>query len=209
VANYGSNTTSVINASTNTVTATVPVGDWPFGVAVTPDGSKVCVVGVNFSVINTSTNIVTDAIDLGFDSSVLGQFIGGPAPVTNSTTATDPDCKEIKDYLPKYTNGVDLNIVNEVGNDILVVWTTADSKNSVFKANVLTGKKRTVTAPTGSFDEYIRVSYPQVGCPWYRVNQNTNDVHTELEPGYEYTVTYYWGSYGNGLTPINDSEAPV
>ena len=37
------NTVSVIDTATNTVIATIPVGSSPFGVAVTPDGSKVYV----------------------------------------------------------------------------------------------------------------------------------------------------------------------
>ena len=37
------NTVSVIDTATNTVTATVPVGSYPIGVAVTPDGTKVYV----------------------------------------------------------------------------------------------------------------------------------------------------------------------
>ena len=43
VTNNLSNTVSVINTATNTVTATIPVGANPFGVSVSPDGSKVYV----------------------------------------------------------------------------------------------------------------------------------------------------------------------
>ena len=43
VTNYGSNTVSVIDTATNTVTATVTVGTNPRGVAVSPDGKKVYV----------------------------------------------------------------------------------------------------------------------------------------------------------------------
>ncbi len=39
----GSNTVSVIDTATNNVTATVTVGSGPYGVAVTPDGTKVYV----------------------------------------------------------------------------------------------------------------------------------------------------------------------
>ena len=41
ITNNSDNSVSVIDTATNTVTATIPVGDGPFGVAVTPDGSKV------------------------------------------------------------------------------------------------------------------------------------------------------------------------
>ena len=43
ITNIGSNTTSVIDIANNNVTATVPVGTSPWGVAVSSDGSKVYV----------------------------------------------------------------------------------------------------------------------------------------------------------------------
>jgi YVTN family beta-propeller protein len=41
ISNSGSDTVSVIDTATNTVTTTIPVDDTPLGVAVTPDGSRV------------------------------------------------------------------------------------------------------------------------------------------------------------------------
>ena len=61
ITNMGSNTTSVIDIANNTVTATVPVGTSPWGVAVSPDGSKVYVAnnGSNdISVINTTDKLL-------------------------------------------------------------------------------------------------------------------------------------------------------
>ena len=46
VAGFNSNTVSVIDTATNTVTATVPVGGRPSGVAVTPDGAFVYVANL-------------------------------------------------------------------------------------------------------------------------------------------------------------------
>src|SRR5215470_12939312 len=43
ITNQRSNTVSVIDTATDTVSATIPVGLIPFGVAVSPDGSKVYV----------------------------------------------------------------------------------------------------------------------------------------------------------------------
>ncbi|WP_235283003.1 beta-propeller fold lactonase family protein [Methanosarcina sp. 1.H.T.1A.1] len=210
VANSDSNNVSVIDTTTNTVIATVPVGNNPFGVAVTPDGKKVYVANSgsnNVSVIDTTTNTVIATVPVGNNPRAFGQFIGGPVTSIDSTTIAGPGCKEIKDYLPIYTNSVNLNLINKVGNNILVEWTKAGSKEPIFKANVLNEQTRTVSAPTGSFDEYIRVSYPRGGCSWYRETQTTKG-YTQLESGHEYTVTYYWGSNGTGLTPIPDSEAP-
>ena len=59
VTNFSDNTVSVIDTATNTVVATVAVGNGPEGVAVTPDGDKGLrreqLTG-NVSVIHTATN---------------------------------------------------------------------------------------------------------------------------------------------------------
>ncbi len=69
VANFASNTVSVIDTASNTVTTTIPVETRPFGIAVNPDGSRVYVTnyGSNtVSVIDTATNAVTgSAITVG------------------------------------------------------------------------------------------------------------------------------------------------
>ncbi len=43
VANFGSNTVSVIDTATNKITASVPVGSYPSAIAISPNGSKVYV----------------------------------------------------------------------------------------------------------------------------------------------------------------------
>ena len=78
ISNPGSDTVSVLDTVTNTVTATIPVnagstgtclGNTPCnGVAVTPDGRKVYVGnrGLNsVSVINTATNTVIATVPVG------------------------------------------------------------------------------------------------------------------------------------------------
>jgi YVTN family beta-propeller protein len=69
IPNTGSNTVSVIDTATNTVTATIPVGSAPgSGVAVSPDSSKVYVTNAasnTVSVIDTATNTVTATIPVG------------------------------------------------------------------------------------------------------------------------------------------------
>ena len=53
----------MIDTATNTVVATVAVGNGPEGVAVTPDGTKVYVANAssaNVSVIKTATNTVVE-----------------------------------------------------------------------------------------------------------------------------------------------------
>ncbi|GAA2276814.1 hypothetical protein GCM10010430_73390 [Kitasatospora cystarginea] len=62
IANAGSNTVSVINAATDTVTTTIPVGLSPFAVAFSPGGTRAYVTNTNssnVSVIDTATDTVT------------------------------------------------------------------------------------------------------------------------------------------------------
>ncbi|MSY45465.1 MAG: YncE family protein, partial [Actinobacteria bacterium] len=40
VTDFNTDTVSVINTATNTVSATITVGDGPYGVVITPDGTK-------------------------------------------------------------------------------------------------------------------------------------------------------------------------
>ena len=68
ITNFGSTTVSVIDTATNTVTATIGGFDYPEGVAVSPDGTKVYVANEGnstVSVINTTTNKVTATVNVG------------------------------------------------------------------------------------------------------------------------------------------------
>ena len=79
MANSDSDAVSVIDTSTNNVTATVNVGSSPTGVAVNPDGTKVYVTNSDsddVSVIDTSTNNVTATVNVGNYPVAFGQFIG-------------------------------------------------------------------------------------------------------------------------------------
>ncbi len=70
ITNGQSNTVSVIDTATNTITATVPVGTVPVGVAVNPAGTKVYVANSgsrDVSVIDTATNTVTATVLVGND----------------------------------------------------------------------------------------------------------------------------------------------
>src|SRR5262245_16410651 len=61
VTNSTDNTVSVIDSSTNTVTATIPVGSTPRGIAVTPNSAVAYVANAlsnNVSVIDTASNTV-------------------------------------------------------------------------------------------------------------------------------------------------------
>jgi YVTN family beta-propeller protein len=68
VANFLSNTVTVIDASLNTVVATIPVGTEPAAIAITPDGGTAFVSNFfdnTVSVISTSTHTVTNRLSVG------------------------------------------------------------------------------------------------------------------------------------------------
>ncbi len=68
VPNLGSDDVSVINTTSKTVVATIPVGDGPIAVAANPSGSMVYIANQlagTVSVINTNNNIVVATITVG------------------------------------------------------------------------------------------------------------------------------------------------
>jgi YVTN family beta-propeller protein len=89
------NTVSVIDTATDAVTATVPVGTVPFGLAVTPAGTRVYVANNssnNVSVIDTATNTVIATVAVGANPAAFGVFIapGGSPPGTPPTITNGP-----------------------------------------------------------------------------------------------------------------------
>ena len=68
ISNYVSNSVSVIDTATNSVTATVPVGTCPSGVAVNPEGTEAYVANTmdsTVSVIDTAINNITATVPVG------------------------------------------------------------------------------------------------------------------------------------------------
>ncbi|MFD5430337.1 YncE family protein, partial [Streptomyces sp. NPDC127084] len=84
VTNFGSDSVSVIDTASNTVTATIPVSDAPVGVGVSPDGARVFVTNFgsdSVSVIDTASNTVTATIPVGNApyGVAVGVFVAIPA----------------------------------------------------------------------------------------------------------------------------------
>jgi len=93
VANRDNDNVSVIATATNTVIATIPVGSFPLGVAVTPDGRKVYVANSgsnNVFVIDTASNLVLAVVSVGIQPVAFGAFIRQPAPFAG--TPREPGC---------------------------------------------------------------------------------------------------------------------
>jgi YVTN family beta-propeller protein len=112
ITNSGDNTVSVIDTTTNTVIATVPVGRDPRGVAVTPDGTKVYVTNFDdntVSVIGTVTNTVFATIPVGEQPTGLAVTPDGSRVyVANSNTTASPWTLSVIDTATKAVSAVPL-----------------------------------------------------------------------------------------------------
>jgi YVTN family beta-propeller protein len=91
VSNISSANVSVISTATNTVIATIGVGNRPRGVAVTPDGTRVYVPNGNdntMSEILTASNTLASTFPVtgSNDPDSEGQFIVPAAPSTPTPT---------------------------------------------------------------------------------------------------------------------------
>jgi YVTN family beta-propeller protein len=127
ITNYYDGTVSVIDTATNDVTATVPVGKMPHGVAVNPDGKKVYVANRNsdtVSVIDTATNTVTNTVDVGNDPfGVAVSPDGKKVYVTNdesdAVSVIDTATNKVTDTVP-VGNGPIGVAVNPAGTKVYV-----------------------------------------------------------------------------------------
>ena len=95
VTNYNSNSVSIIDVPTKTVTATISCLD-PFGVSFSSDGTKVYVANKNSNtirVINTATNIISGTNSVGGNPVAFGNFISNhTAPVINTGSVSTLLC---------------------------------------------------------------------------------------------------------------------
>ncbi|MCA1683606.1 MAG: hypothetical protein LC708_00525, partial [Actinobacteria bacterium] len=100
VTNPDSDRVSVIDTATNTVVNTIPVGDRPVGVALTPDGARVYAVNVGdgtVSVISTASDTVVATVAMGGsphsvtvtpDGARAWVYGNGPARVIDTSSNT-------------------------------------------------------------------------------------------------------------------------
>src|SRR5229473_2967650 len=114
IVNTGSNSVSVIDTTSNTVVATVRVGALPFGVAITPDGTRAYVTNATdntLSVIDTASNTVVATVGVG----------AGPTAV-----AITPDGTRV--YV---TTGDAVSVIDATSNTVVAtVGVSEDYQNS-------------------------------------------------------------------------------
>jgi YVTN family beta-propeller protein len=192
VANLNSNTTSVINGTTNTVVENIPVGASPYDVAVNPNTNMIYVANYwtnDTSVIN------------GTDNTVVKNIPVGESP---QSVAVNPNTNMI--YVANYwtndtsvINGTDNTVVENipVGENPQSVAVNPNT-NMIYVANYGPDSISVINGTTNTVVENIPVG---IGPYDVAVNPNTNMV---------YTSTYFDKllSVINGTTntPIQDLD---
>jgi YVTN family beta-propeller protein len=156
-ANPNSNSVSVIDAATNTVTATIAVGSSPIGVAVSPAGNKVYVAngGSNtMSVIAAATNKVTATIPVG----------SAPEGV-----AVSPD-------------GTKVYVTNEVDNSVSVI----DTATNTVTATIAVGSQPfgVAVTPDGSKVYVTIIGFRFTGNTVSVIDTATNKVTARITVGF-------------------------
>ncbi len=182
ITNINSNTVSVINTENNNLTATVPVGINPLGVAVSPDGNKVYVTNANYdrkgtiSVIDTAVNKVTDTIDVGDKYSPCGIAVTPDGEklyvanrdinavsvidtATNTITATVAVGKWPMGVVAS-PDGTKVYVTNRYGNNVSVIDTATNKVIATVKAGI---------GPSG-------ITINQAGTKLYVANCESNTI---------------------------------
>ena len=176
ITSYYNNTVSVIDTATNKVTATVNVGSNPFGVAVSPDGTKAYVTngGSNtVSVIDTATNTVTATVNVGkWPYGIAVSPVGTRVYVANENsnnvsvidTATNKVTATV--HVGRYPSGV---AFSPDGTKVYVV-------NQDGTVSVIDTSTNTVTATVSVGSNPIGVAVSLDGTNVYVTNYDSNTV---------------------------------
>jgi gliding motility-associated-like protein len=203
--NSSSSNVVFVNTATHTQTGQVFVGFLPFGISVSPDGTKAYVSnsgGSSVSVINTSTNTVPTSITVG----------SGPRGIVYSPDGT-------KVYVANYGSST-ISVINTATNTVSATFSVGNNPTGIcispdgtklYTANtidntvsVVNTATNTVTAtiPTGSSTRCIAIS-PD-GTRVYVTNTNANTVSVINASTNTVIATITVGSSPLGVTVTPD-----
>jgi len=157
ITNSGSATVSVIDITTNKVTSTINVGQYPYGVAVNPDGTKVYVSkekSGTISVIDTAKNKVTATVRVGKNPwgvavNPMGTkvYVANEGSKTVSVIDTASNKVTATVYVGNYPCGVAVNpagtkvyVANSLDNTVSVIDASTNKAIATIKVgNLPTG----------------------------------------------------------------------
>ena len=207
ITNSGGTTVSVIDTSTNKITATVDIGSSPYGVAVNPAGTKVYVASDGsdtVSVIDTATNKITATVPIGSHPwGVAVNPAGTKVYVANEGSGTvsviDTATNKVTATVPvgNYPCGV---AVNPAGTKVYVVNTLDNTISVVDTAT----NKVTATVPVGNVPTGVAVN--PAGTKVYVTNEY--DVSVVDTATNKVTATVNVGSYPWGVA-VNPAGTKV
>lgn len=168
VTNRSDNTVSVIDAATNAVTATVPVGATPFLLKATPDGKHVYVTNSdssNVSVIDTATNNVVTTIPVGanpagivitpdgtkaYVANVNANTVSVIDIASNTVTATIPVSGKAPIGAAVTPDGKHVYVGNIVSATISVIDTTTNTETATISLAGITNPFAAAVTPDGT-----------------------------------------------------------
>jgi len=160
VTNAGSNTVSVIDSSTNTVTKTIPVGTDPVGVAFDSTHDKIYVTNENpnsqqgsISIIDTTTDIVTNTISdpsIKSPSAITFDSFNGNMYETNGLSTTisviNDTTNTVTNTIPIFAYPHDIAFDSKNGN---IYETSGSDCSSQCIISVINGTTNTVIKNIG------------------------------------------------------------
>jgi YVTN family beta-propeller protein len=207
IANRIGNTVSVVDTASNTVTATVPVGANPWGIAVNQAGTRVYTANQTantVSVINTGTNTVTATVPMG--NQPLGIAVNPAGTRVYVGNFSDDTVKVID------TSSNTVVATVAVGNGPIGIVVSPDGSR-VYVANspgnsvsVIDAGSNTVvaTVPVGSSPVGIAIN--PAGTKVYTGNSGTNNVSVIDTGSNTVTATIAGGTAPRGITITPDGN---
>jgi len=193
-ANYGSNNVSIVNLSTMAVAATIPVGNGPVAVLISPDQTKAFVANYNsntISEINLSTN------------TVIATLVVGTAP---DTLALDPS--------GSYLWVAGLNYISEVSLSSFTVVSTSSVTGQVTALGIAGAQNEWVYTTVSTDLSTFQVHDAAITTGTLTINSGTamptaNTLYVlgggggSLPPSYVKASAVVSSNFGNGIVVMS------
>ncbi len=194
ITNINANTVSVINTATNAIITSIAVGSTPWGISVSPNGSKAYVTNTGentVSVINTSTNKVTATITVqsnpsGIVCSPDGSKVYVNNKGSNTVSVIDAASNAVISTISVGTlpwgititpDGSKVYVADNAVNTVSVINTTTNTIESTI--NVGTGYCNGIVASPNGSKVYLANSSGLVSV----ISTSTNAVLTNIRVG--------------------------